>query len=185
MSNLAITPQRLGEVAFSAPHLEQTLAFIVKDHRRKEFNSRNAVRRLKSLKLGVPGPGAEYYVAKIRQYLPQAEIIRLDSPRTFFTQHSRELDGLVYSAEAGSAWTLIYPQFTVAVPQPDVLAVPVGYAVARGDREMADFVSAWVLLKQKDRTIDGLFDYWIQGKEPPGRKRRWSVLRDVLGWTGE
>jgi hypothetical protein len=47
---------------------------------------------------------------------------------------------------------------------------------------MADFVSAWILLRQKDRTVERLFDYWIQGKEPPGRKRRWSVVHDVLGW---
>ena len=187
MSNLAITPRRLERVAFSAPYLEQTMAFIVNDHRRGEFSSRRAVKRLKSLKLGVPGSGSgsEYYVAKIRQYLPQAEIVMLDSPRDFFRNASGELDALVYSAEVGSAWTLIYPQFTVAVPQPDFLAVPVGYAVARGDREMVDFVSAWVLLKQKDRTIDRLFDYWIQGKKPPGRKRRWSVVRDVFGWRGE
>jgi Na+/H+-dicarboxylate symporter len=180
MSSVAITPERLEQVAFSAPYLEQTLAFIVSDHRLDQFRTRDAVKSLESLKLGVLGSG--YYTTKIRKYLPQAEIVMLDSPRAFFTGRSGELDALVYSAEAGSAWTLVYPQFTVAVPHPDVLAVPVGYAVARGDQEMADFVSAWILLRQKDRTVERLFDYWIQGKEPPGRKRRWSVVRDVLGW---
>jgi Na+/H+-dicarboxylate symporter len=183
MSGLAITPERLQQVAFSAPYMEQTLAFIVPDHRRNEFSTRDAVKGLESLKLGVSGGG--YYADKIRAYLPQAEIVVLDSPRTFFTERSGDLDGFVYSAEAGSAWTLIYPQFTVAVPHPDVLAAPVGYAVARGDREMADFVSAWILLKQKDRTVERLFDYWIQGEDPPGRTRRWSVVRDVFGWGRE
>ena len=148
---------------------------------------RRAVKRLKSLKLGVPGSDAssKYYATKIRQYLPQAEIVMLDSPRDFFTNASGELDALVYSAEVGSAWTLIYPQFTVAVPQPDVLAEPGGSAGARGDRAMVDCVRAWVLLKPTDRTIDRLFDHWIQGKKPPGRKRRWSVVRDVFGWSGK
>jgi ABC-type amino acid transport substrate-binding protein len=180
MSSLAITPERLQQVAFSAPHLEETLAFIVPDHRLDEFRTRDAVKGLKSPKLGVAGSG--YYADKIRNYLPQAEIVILDSPRAFFTVHSEDLDGLAYSAERGSAWTLIYPQFTVAVPHPDVLAVPVGYAVARGNREMADFVSAWILLRQKDRTLDRLFNYWIQGKEPSGAKRRWSLVGDLLGW---
>ena len=47
----------------------------------------------------------------------------LNSLREFFGAKRDDLDALVYSAEAGSAWTLIYPAYTVAVPQPDVLAV--------------------------------------------------------------
>ncbi len=47
---------------------------------------------------------------------------------------------------------------------------------------MADFLSAWILLRQKDRTVERLFAYWIEGKSPSARKQRWSVLRDVLGW---
>jgi ABC-type amino acid transport substrate-binding protein len=104
----------------------------------------------------------------------------LNSPREFFTRPTEDLDALAYSAEAGSAWTLIYPAYTVAVPQPDVLAVPLGYATARGDRELADFVNTWIELKQKDRTIAALYDYWILGKNGKEQAPRWSVLRDVL-----
>ena len=28
------------------------------------------------------------------------------------------MDALVYGAEQGSAWTLVYPEFTVVVPRP-------------------------------------------------------------------
>jgi ABC-type amino acid transport substrate-binding protein len=180
MSGLAITPDRLQQVAFSVPYLDQTLAFIVPDHRRDEFDTRDAVKRQQSLRLAIEG--STYYAHKVQAYLPQAEIVMLDSPRTFFRERGAELDALVYSAEAGSAWTLVYPEFTVAVPHPDILAVPVGYAISRGDREMTDFVSAWILLKHRDRTVESLFTYWFEGKEPPGRKRRWSVVNDVFGW---
>jgi ABC-type amino acid transport substrate-binding protein len=179
MSGLTITPERLQQMAFSAPYLEETLAFVVPDHRRDEFRSRNAVKALEHPRLAVAG--SVYYAAKIREYLPHAEIVVLESPRAFFTQPEAGFDALVYAAEAGSAWTLIYPAFTVAVPHPDVLRVPLGYAVARRDREMADFLSAWIQLKRNDATIRQLFDYWFRGKEPDGRKHRWSVLRDVLG----
>ena len=179
MTGLAITPERLQQMAFSSPYLEETLAFVVPGHRRDEFRSRDAVKALERPRLAVPGTG--YYAAKIRAYLPQAEIVVIDSPRAFFTQPDAGFDALVYSAEAGSAWTLIYPAFTVAVPHPDVLRVPLGYAVARRDREMADFLSAWIQLKRNDGTIRRLFDYWFRGKEPDGQTHRWSVLRDVLG----
>ena len=69
-----------------------------------------------------------------------------------------------YSAEAGSAWTLLYPAYTVAIPQPDVLAVPLAYPMAPGDQEMVDFINLWLELKKKDKTITSLYDYWILGK---------------------
>jgi Na+/H+-dicarboxylate symporter/ABC-type amino acid transport substrate-binding protein len=179
MTGLAITLERLQQMAFSSPYLEETMAFVVLDHRRDEFRSRDAVKALEHPRLAVARIG--YDAARIRAYLPQAEIGVIESPRAFFTQPDAGFDALVYSAEAGSAWTLIYPAFSVAVPHPDVLRVPLGYAVARRDREMADFLSAWIQLKRNDGTIRRLFDYWFRGKEPDGRRQRWSVLRDVLG----
>jgi ABC-type amino acid transport substrate-binding protein len=107
----------------------------------------------------------------------------LESPREFFTRNTDDLDALVYSAEAGSAWTLMYPAYTVAVPQPDVLALPVAYGMARGDRELADFVNTWIDLKLKDQTIRTLYDYWILGKTGVDRTPRWSVIRNVLHWV--
>jgi ABC-type amino acid transport substrate-binding protein len=183
MAGLAITPERLQEVAFSDPYLESALCFIVSDHRRNEFSSREAVREHPSLRLAIPR--VSYYAEKIKRYLPQAEVVPLDSPRDFFTGDHQKLDALVFSAEAGSAWTLIYPEFSVAVPHPDLLKVPLGYVVRRGDPDLVEFLNRWILLKQRDQTIQRLFDYWILGQEPPSdRKPRWSVLHDVLGWGG-
>jgi ABC-type amino acid transport substrate-binding protein len=116
MSGFAITPERMQRVAFSDPYLEETLCFIVPDHRRDEFSSREAVQRHAELRLAIPA--GHYYVEKIKNYLPQAELVKVTSPREFFRSHHQEVDGLMFSAESGSAWTLIYPQLTVAVPPP-------------------------------------------------------------------
>ncbi|UCG13513.1 MAG: hypothetical protein JSU72_03265 [Deltaproteobacteria bacterium] len=70
---------------------------------------------------------------------------------TPYETRGKNLDALVYSAEAGSAWSQLYPDYTVAIPLPDLLAVPLGYAMARGDRETADFVSGWIDLKKERR----------------------------------
>ena len=105
-----------------------------------------------------------------------------EAQEAFFRADEGELDALLFSAEAGSAWTLIHPSYTVAVPHPGVLRVPLGYATARNDRSLLDFLDAWIALKRTDRTIARLFGYWFEGKEPPTDTRRWSVARDVLGW---
>ena len=181
MTGVAITPNRLREVAFSDPYLEGTLSLIVLDHRRDEFNTREALHRHASLRLAIPR--LSYYAEKVARYLPQAELVTLDSPRDFFREQAGDLDGLILSAETGSAWTLIYPQYAVAVPHPDLLKVPLGYVTRHGDSGMVEFLNRWILLKRRDLTIDRLFAYWFEGAQPPSAKRRrWSVVRDVLGW---
>jgi hypothetical protein len=85
--------------------------------------------------------------------------------------------------ESGSAFSLEYPRFTVAVPQPDILKVPLAYAVRHGDTSMAELLSNWIRLKQRDQTIGRLYRHWILGKVDANKVRRWSILHDVLGWV--
>jgi Na+/H+-dicarboxylate symporter/ABC-type amino acid transport substrate-binding protein len=181
MSGMALTLDRANEMTVSTSYLNETFGFIVKDYRREEFSSRANLKRRTRLKLGIIN--RPYYVAKLREYLPQAELVLLDSPREFFTRGTDDLDALGYSAEKGSAWTLIYPAYSVAVPQPDVLAVPLGYGIARGDQELADLVNTWIDLKLKDQTIRTLYDYWILGRTGSDTMPRWSVIRNVLHWV--
>ena len=181
MSGVVATPERAYTMAFSASYLDQTVALIVKDHRREDFSSREAIHRLKAPRIGVPN--VPYYIDKVHRYLPQAELVVLNSIPEFFEKRGEELDALVFSAEAGSAWTLLYPAYTVAIPQPDVLTAPLAYPLARGDQEMVDFINLWIELKKKDKTITRLYDYWILGKHAVPEPPRWSVLRNVLHWV--
>jgi ABC-type amino acid transport substrate-binding protein len=178
MSGLVVTLDRARDTTLSNSYLDQTLAFIVRDHRREEFSSRSAVQKLQKIRLGVPN--TPYYMTKIREYLPHAEIVVLDSPRQFFSGEKQDLDGMAYSAEAGSAWTLIYPAYSVVIPRPDILAVPSAYAVARGERELIAFINTWIELKKKDQTVEALYDHWILGRSRAAVEPRWSVIRNVL-----
>jgi ABC-type amino acid transport substrate-binding protein len=181
MSGIVVTPERALVMAFSTSYLKQTVAFIVKDHRREDFSSREAIRRLKAPRIGVLN--VPYYVDKVQRYLPQAEVVLLNSVTEFFEGRGDELDAMLYSAEAGSAWSLFYPAYTVAIPQPDVLAVSSAYAMARSDQEMVSFINQWIGLKQEDKTIPALYDYWILGKNAVPTPPRWSVIRNVLHWV--
>ena len=84
---------------------------------------------------------------------------------------------------AGAAWSLLYPSFTVAIPNPDRLNAPVALAVARGDTELRAFLDTWLLLKREDGTLDQLREHWILGRNDGRRGPRWSVIRDVLHWV--
>jgi ABC-type amino acid transport substrate-binding protein len=181
MAPVAVTPERVQAMAFSTSYMDQTLAFIVKDHRRQEFSSWESVRRLKSPVIGVLN--IRYYIDKVRQYLPQATLIVVNTPREFFELRGESLDAYVFPAEAGAAWTLLYPAYTVVIPQPDALAVPLAYPMPHGDSDLVNFVNTWIELKKKDKTIAELYDYWILGKNAVPKSPRWSVIRNVLHWV--
>jgi ABC-type amino acid transport substrate-binding protein len=126
-----------------------------------------------------------YYVEKTHLYAPDAEISPFAQRRQlveFFLSDADRLDAIVISAERGSAWTLLHPELAVAVPNPPVLTVPLGYPVARRDPELRAFLDSWIELKRRDGSFDELYAYWILGENAQPRAPRWSVLRDVLGW---
>ena len=181
MAAIAATPDRAQIMAFSAPYMDQTMAFIVKDHRRQEFSSWDAVRRLKSPLIGIIN--VRYYIEKVSQYLPNATLVVVNTPREFFERRGETFDAYVFPAEAGSAWSLLYPAYTVVIPQPDTLVIPLAYPMARGDQEFVNFVNTWIELKKKDKTISTLYDYWILGKNAAPTQPRWSVIRNVLHWV--
>ena len=181
MSGLAITPDRAVRLTLSASYRDETLAFVLPSHRRKEFRLRAAIRERKGLRLGILSD--PYYAAQLRAALPNAETVELSSPREFFENQVAGLDAVLYTAEAGSAWTLLHPQFAVAVPQPGLPTIPLAYAMPRGETDLVDYVNAWIELKQKDGTTARLYDYWILGRGAVEKKRRWCVLRDALRWV--
>ena len=181
MSGMHIMLERTGDISYTNPYANETVAFIVKDFRRDEFSSRERVKQLVSPRIGVPN--APYYVSKLKQYLPRAELVLLKSPSDFFGDQGASLDAMLYTAEAGSVWTLMYPAYTVSIPRPDILSLPLAYGVAQPEREFTRYLNTWIDLKQKDLTVKAPYDHWILGRNVADREPRWSIIRNVLHWV--
>jgi Na+/H+-dicarboxylate symporter/ABC-type amino acid transport substrate-binding protein len=183
MSGIRVSTTRLQQMRFSAPYLDTTAAFVTRDYRRGEFDRLEAVRRIEKLKIGVPRD-IGVREADLKYLLPNAKVAMIESPRDYFGNLWPNLDAIVTTAEAGSAWTLIYPQYAVVVPRPDIVKWPLAYPVAGRDDAMADFVSRWIDLKKKQRlAYQRFYDHWILGLEAEEKKPRWSVIRNVLHWV--
>ena len=181
MSGLILTPSKPLQARFSQPYLDQTLAFITLDHRRRDFSSRQRLQRQHGLKIGVTESLADW-APRLTGYLPDAGIGIVSSPRSF-TRGEIELDAVLYTAEAGSAWTLLYPSYSVVIPQPDVVKVPMAYAMPSGENELAEYLGAFIEMVKRDGTIDRLYAHWILGEGAQSTEPRWSVIRDVLHWV--
>jgi ABC-type amino acid transport substrate-binding protein len=173
----------LEKMSFSDPYLDATAALVVKDHRRKEFAKIEDLKRMQGLKVGIRAAYHAYYLTKMEEKFPRIKLIKLQSNRDFFEQEGDELDALLTSAEAGAAWTLLYPEYEVVVPQPATETVPLGYAMAYGDDQLNAFMNRWIELKKKDGTIERLYNYWILGHGAVKKEPRWSIIRNVLKWA--
>jgi ABC-type amino acid transport substrate-binding protein len=126
---------------------------------------------------------SRYFAEQVQVYVPGALVVVLESPQAFFERTRDEIDAFVYSAEAGSAWSLAYPRFSVAVPQPDVVRIPIAFPLKPGDERLRGFLNTWIQLQRRDGTLDELHATWVLGQRPDASTPRWSVVRDVLHWV--
>ena len=182
MSGVAVTPDRARSLVFSDPYMDETLALLVLDHRRHEFESWDQLRRRGPLRIAVP-TRVSYYREKIQELLPEAILFeRGGSVADLLGPQEDAFDAALTTAERGSAWTLLYPRFSVVVPEGTTVKVPLAYPVAREEAALAGFLNTFIDLKRKDGTIDALYAHWILGRSAAARPRRWSILQDVLHW---
>ena len=181
MSGVAVTTSRAATLLFSNSYLDETFALVVPDYAREQFSSWSAIEARPATTIAVPN--VPYYIDKLRERLPRARVTLVDDLGAAFAQPDPAVDAIALPAERGSAWTLLYPQFTVVVPEPGIVKVPLAYAIARHDDAFASFINTWIDLKRKDGTMETLYNYWVLGREVTRRQPRWSIIHDVLHWV--
>ena len=178
MSGVAITSERAVDLAFSDPYLDETLAFVTKDHWRDRFRTWESIRELGAVRIGVPD--LPTYRRVISARLPNAVIVPLRRVEDLF-RPDEDVMAYVLPAERGSVLTLLHPDYSVVVPQPDTIKLPVAYPIARADTRWLTYVNTWIELRRRDGTLDALYRHWILGQNAVPSKPRWSVMRNVFG----
>jgi Na+/H+-dicarboxylate symporter len=180
IGGITITPDRALEVAFSDSYSDHTVGFVLPDHMRDKFTTLESVQSLPGLRIAIPGD--RYYSGVIGKYFPNATLEHVDSPRPFFKGELGDAV-LIYSVEAGSAWTLLYPEFGVAIPTGLSIKAPTALAAPPGDQKYIAYLNIWLELSEKSGFMDQLYDYWILGEEHQAKEPRWSIMKNVLGWS--
>ena len=178
MSGTALTSSYAEEHFITNSYLDINLALVTKT--KKETLS-NYTETYNSL-INVFVLSENDYKNGFKRYFPQSTVVKQDSVYEFFNGKYPELDAMLTSAEAGASWTLLYPEYQVVNPFPEVVTLPLGYTIGSSDQEFETYMNHWIELKKKDKTIDQLYDYWILGKDVFHTKPRWSIGHDVLHW---
>jgi len=158
------------------------MALVVPDDQRERYESWDAIRDRGAVTIAVPD--VPYYVHKLRELVPRAVIqVQSGGLPLLFDGAVGRVEAVALPAERGSAWTLMYPAYSVVVPGPDPIRVPLAYPIGKRDQALAAFVNTWIALKRKDGTIDAAYKHWILGQDATPRQPRWSIVRNVLHWV--
>lgn len=177
MSCIASLPDRYTRAGFSRPYLDLNMALVMPDYMRHLV--REDSDRMESISFALVS--SHYFEARLRERVPNATFVEIESAESFF-RDPPPADALLLTAEEGAAYAYRYPRYDVVLPEREV-KVPAAYALPRGESEWRDVVSNWVQLKQADGSVDQLYRYWMKGGATERKRRRWSIVHDVLGWV--
>ena len=166
--------------AANQPYLDLHAALAVPDHRRHDFASAAELSRETGLTTGVAAE--EEWAELLREWIPRANIVRLGNAKDFFAGAKPGIDALFTSAEAGSAMTLVYPNYAVVTPAEWKIASSTVLLLSRTDAVTQQSLTGGLLLRQKNDVTDRLYDHWILGETAERRAPRWSDVQNVLGW---
>ena len=184
MPGIWYRPNWFASLRLSAPYLTGTMSLAVRDERRREFARVEDLRRSRGLTVGIPLDRRQVQYS-LQRYFGDAEVelVLLEFWGPFFEGQHPEIDAFLMPAENASAWTLLHPEYTVVVPQPDPVRVPTGFGVALHADDLLTAVNEWVVFATSEGMIQRAHDYWVLGQGAEERGPRWSILRDVLRWT--
>jgi len=180
----SITPSSALDLVFSHPYTNHTAGLMVTDDRRDDFSTVNKIKAMKSLNLGILDSAyyKNYYKKPIQALFPNATISTVENPRKYFKGQYPELDAFIYSAEAGSAWAMLYPGYSSIIAKGLKLTAPIGFSLPKAQPDFTRYINTWLNFKEENAYLQKSYDHWILGIDPESRKPRWSVVRNVLGW---
>ncbi len=170
-----------GQLLEAGPYLQTHAAFVVPDHRVSRYRSLAVIRSNKTNRVAHEASGL--ILRTHRFIVPGVERIEIQHAEDFLEGREPEVDVLITTAERGSVMTMLYPRFSVVIPEGVKVQIPLVIAVAQS-KDLQETVNTWIRLKKSDGTINDLYNHWILGKHTERKKKkRWSVIRDLLGWV--
>jgi len=185
MRTLPVAAGRTEKFNLTVPIYTSSVGFIVKDHRRGEFAQWNAL-LAQGTRLSIATDSARESIKAASRLLPEAQVVpisNMDEQASLLESMPKNIDAIMDMSEEGAAWSVIYPAYSIVVPQPTIF-VPVSYAVAKGNDELLTAVNAGLVVMKANGAIDRNYDYWMLGGAAKSeRPPRWSVIKDVLKWV--
>ena len=186
MPGMWYRPYWFDRLQLSDPYVITTIGFAVKDERRHDFDTLEKIERTRGLKIAVPIDTTQIEHS-MKQYFAgaDAEFISVTFWDEYFRGEHPDIDAFLMPAEHASGWTLLHPEYTVVVPQPDPVKLPEAFGVALGADELVRLINEWIVFSSNAGMVNKAYDFWITGQGAKSTEPRWSIMRNLLGWGTE
>jgi len=179
IGGLMVTSERLARMTLTDSYMTITAAIVIEDHRRDLAATWAGIRKLEGFRLATTGRRLS---RNVQRYLPETNVVYVESPRDFFDQPKQPFDAILMTAEGGSAYTIMYPRYDVMIPKPQFKG-NVAFAIPSDEPALEKFFNAWLALQETNGTLSRFYDKWIVGQVASEKSPRWCVIRDVLHWV--
>ncbi|MCG9697712.1 cation:dicarboxylase symporter family transporter [Shewanella sp. Isolate11] len=180
MSGLGMDIDQMDKLSYVDPVLELNLGVATKDYKVNSFKRDQSILAMKNTTIAYVEHGD--LIEEAKAYYTNLKFVQIGGYKDFFRQKGDKYDAVVISAEAGSAWTLFFPQYGIAILENKV-QYPVAYAVAQDNQSLLNYVNNWQKLRKVDGHQQKLYNYWMLGLGATEEQPRWSIIRDVLHWV--
>jgi len=164
------SPQRAIRFELSRGYLPVHLALVVPDEKVKLLQNAQVNPLARPVLLAVRDPDiiSSGLEEELGRYFGRAEapaqvtLVPTTTKEAFFSaEGQRRFDGLLTSAESGSAWAVMYPRTTLITPFGRDLSSELVLLIGGRDPALRRYVNGWLSREVARGAIDRLFDHWI------------------------
>jgi Na+/H+-dicarboxylate symporter len=174
-------PYWFASLQLSDAYFTATIGLATRDERRHDFDTLEKIRQQRDLKIGVPLDTTQIAYSLERYFGGTgAEFVTVEFWNAYFEGEHPEVDAFLIPAEHASSWTLLHPQFTVVVPQPNPVKMDSAFGLALGADDLTRVVNEWLVYADNAGLVDNAYRYWITGQGARHKEPRWSILQNVL-----
>ena len=178
-TGLEMKIQLMNKIDYTDPVINLNSALVTRDHLINDFKSDERINALKQKNIAYVT-----YNDAVKQVIkkhPNLNFIAIDDYKDFFRQKGDKYDAVLISAQAGSAWTLFFPQYGMTLLK-NKRQYPLAFAIAKHNRSLLSYCNNWLKLRKIDGSQDEIYNYWILGKDAAPHHTRWSILDNMLDW---
>lgn len=181
MSGLSVTESRLKTVCFTNPYLETGVGFIMRKKFKHLYTSIETILKNPSVKLIVRNGSS--YETLAHKIAPADKIITVNSYDEYVQLYPEHI--LLRGQPQAISWIADLPKFTIVTPEFPNIKDTFAYAIAKDQDSLLCYLDQWIHLKKNENLFKEQYTIWILGQTDnnASQERRWSILRNVLGWT--
>lgn len=173
MSSIIVSEERLLQMQFTAPYLQDNNVLVVPRAKKKEFLHLKTLAQNKNITIGAAGA----YFDLAKRTFPNATVIKMLNIDPFL---KGEFDAIVWAQTTAMIWCLSHPEF-VAIDYGDAIGVSYfAYPIREHAVDFGFFLNSWLILKENSGFKTNMQSYWLRGIPPGPRAPRWSILHNVL-----